>query len=159
MTAGDLLGDCGLSPDMFYIMTKSLLDQAGADIPLVAVLEGGYNVSVSAECIENVALALLDEPCHNGQYYDLSRYWKGHKAAIDNHDNATSNKTKKKASKTRKRKTDAASRCIRESALALEEANKLVSPISMPTMAARSDGPLKKRKPQEDDMPFDYLVV
>jgi hypothetical protein len=59
---GDLLGDCGLSPDMYYSMTRSLLDVAGANIPIVAVLEGGYNLEVSASCMEQVALALLGEP-------------------------------------------------------------------------------------------------
>jgi hypothetical protein len=58
---GDLLGDCGLSPDMYYTMTRSLLDVAGPSIPIVAVLEGGYNLDVSAACMEQVALALLDE--------------------------------------------------------------------------------------------------
>lgn len=165
---GDLLGDCGLTPDMYYIMTKSLLDQAGADIPLVVVLEGGYNVSVSAECMENVSLALLDEPCHNGQYYDLSRYWKGAGNYNSNDNNETTTKTtkkkkNKKTAKANKRKTEAASRCIRESALALEEAERMnkTYPIIPGTPSHRvvgGVGPIKKRK-QEDDMPFDYLVV
>jgi Histone deacetylase domain len=58
---GDLLGDCGLSPDMFYLMTNSLLKTAGRDIPLVVALEGGYNLEIMATCMEGVALALLDE--------------------------------------------------------------------------------------------------
>jgi acetoin utilization deacetylase AcuC-like enzyme len=62
---------------MYYIMPKSLLDQADADIPMAVVLEGGYNIIVNADCMEYVALALLDEPCRNGLYYDVSRsYWK-----------------------------------------------------------------------------------
>ena len=59
---GDLLGDCGLTPDMYYTMTQSLLDVAGTNVPIVAVLEGGYNLDVCAACMEQVALALLDEP-------------------------------------------------------------------------------------------------
>lgn len=53
---GDLIGDCGLSPEMYYIMTKSLLDQAGAAIPFVVVLEGGYNIGVSGTCMEECCL-------------------------------------------------------------------------------------------------------
>lgn len=58
---GDLIGDCGLSSDMFYTMTRSLLEAAPVT-PIVMALEGGYNVNKSAECMEKVALALLDEP-------------------------------------------------------------------------------------------------
>jgi histone deacetylase 6 len=58
---GDLIGDCGLTPDMYYSMTRSLLE-AAPKTPIVAALEGGYNIETSAECMENVALALLDEP-------------------------------------------------------------------------------------------------
>jgi acetoin utilization deacetylase AcuC-like enzyme len=58
---GDLIGDCGLSTEMYYTMTRSLLE-AAPTTPIVAALEGGYNVQKSAECMEKVALALLDEP-------------------------------------------------------------------------------------------------
>jgi Histone deacetylase domain len=57
---GDLLGDCGLSAGMYYSMTRSLIE-ADPLTPIVVALEGGYNVSKSAECMENVALALLNE--------------------------------------------------------------------------------------------------
>ena len=58
---GDLIGDCGLTPEMYYSMTRSLLE-AAPTTPLVVALEGGYNIETSAHCMENVALALLDEP-------------------------------------------------------------------------------------------------
>eukprot|EP00934_Nitzschia_sp_Nitz4_P006799 Nitzschia sp. Nitz4//scaffold21_size171442//93257//94718//NITZ4_002170-RA/size171442-processed-gene-0.54-mRNA-1//-1//CDS//3329542438//6789//frame0 len=67
---GDLLGDCGLSPDMFYRMTRTLLE-AAPTTPIVAALEGGYNVAKSAECMEKVALALLDEPLDMTQRTDF----------------------------------------------------------------------------------------
>jgi acetoin utilization deacetylase AcuC-like enzyme len=57
---GDLIGDCGLTPDMYYSMTRSLLE-ASPKTPFVVALEGGYNVELSALCMEKVALALLDE--------------------------------------------------------------------------------------------------
>ena len=57
---GDLIGDCGLTPDMYYSMTKSLLE-ADSNTPIVVALEGGYNVEKSALCMEKVVLALLDE--------------------------------------------------------------------------------------------------
>ena len=59
---GDLIGDCLLSPEMFYRMTRSLLATAGVDVPTVVALEGGYNLDVISNCAEAVALALLDEP-------------------------------------------------------------------------------------------------
>lgn len=59
---GDLLGDNVISPHMYYIMTRSLLETCGSDIPLVMVLEGGYNLDVISKCFEATALALLDEP-------------------------------------------------------------------------------------------------
>lgn len=58
---GDLLGDCGVSPDMYYTMTESILT-AMPNTPLVVALEGGYNIDVSANCMEKVALALFEEP-------------------------------------------------------------------------------------------------
>ncbi|KAL3907764.1 MAG: hypothetical protein SGARI_003378 [Bacillariaceae sp.] len=57
---GDLIGDCGLTPNMYYSMTRSLLE-VSPKTPLVVALEGGYNVELSALCMEKVALALLDE--------------------------------------------------------------------------------------------------
>ena len=51
---GDLLGDCGLSPEMFYTMTRSVLEAdsvVACDIPVVVALEGGYNVEQSADCM------------------------------------------------------------------------------------------------------------
>lgn len=59
---GDLLGDCGLSPAMYYAMTNSLLITCGQDIPIVIAQEGGYNPELNADCMEAVALALLNEP-------------------------------------------------------------------------------------------------
>ena len=59
---GDLLGDCGLSPHMYYIMTRSLLETCGMEIPLVMVLEGGYNLDIIEQCFEATVLAMLDEP-------------------------------------------------------------------------------------------------
>jgi histone deacetylase 6 len=59
---GDLIGDCELTPDLYYCMTRSLLQIGGNDIPMMVALEGGYNLSVIGKCMEGVALALLDEP-------------------------------------------------------------------------------------------------
>jgi hypothetical protein len=59
---GDLLGDFGLTPDMYFLMTKSVLETVGVDTPVVVVLEGGYNLPVLADCLQAVNLALLDEP-------------------------------------------------------------------------------------------------
>eukprot|EP00977_Amphora_coffeiformis_P000124 scaffold28_cov155-Amphora_coffeaeformis.AAC.7 len=59
---GDLLGDCGLTPDMYYIMTQSVIETAGIDTPLVVISEGGYNLPVLSDCFQAVSLALLDEP-------------------------------------------------------------------------------------------------
>jgi histone deacetylase 6 len=59
---GDLLGDCELTPEMYYCMTKSILLGLGEDVPIVIALEGGYNVDVNCDCMEAVSLALLDEP-------------------------------------------------------------------------------------------------
>lgn len=48
---GDLLGDCGLSPAMYYAMINSVLATAGQKIPIVIALEGGYNLSINADCV------------------------------------------------------------------------------------------------------------
>lgn len=47
---GDLLGDCGLTSDMFYTMTRCILE-AAPETPIVTALEGGYNLEMSAECM------------------------------------------------------------------------------------------------------------
>ena len=43
-------------------MTKSVLETAGIDTPLVTILEGGYNLPVLSDCLQAVNLAMLDEP-------------------------------------------------------------------------------------------------
>jgi acetoin utilization deacetylase AcuC-like enzyme len=58
---GDLLGDCHLTPDMYHAMASSLLQAVGVDVPFVAALEGGYTMHVLADCMEAVALALLNQ--------------------------------------------------------------------------------------------------
>jgi histone deacetylase 6 len=95
---GDLLGDCGLSPEMYYAMMNSVLEAAGRSTPVVCILEGGYNLDVLATCSEATALALLDEPWYkmghdsesgefsrtstilesgeSGAHFSLDRYWK-----------------------------------------------------------------------------------
>jgi acetoin utilization deacetylase AcuC-like enzyme len=55
---------------MYYSMTRSLLE-AMPKTPLVVALEGGYNVQTSAECMEKVALALLDEPLKRDEDHNL----------------------------------------------------------------------------------------
>mmetsp|Transcript_23209 Transcript_23209/g.33306 ORF Transcript_23209/g.33306 Transcript_23209/m.33306 type:complete len:166 (-) Transcript_23209:125-622(-) len=50
---------------MYYCMTKSILCGLGEDVPIVIALEGGYNLDVISDCMEAVALALLDEPWSN----------------------------------------------------------------------------------------------
>jgi len=84
---GDLLGDCGLSAEMYHTMTRSVLETAGLDTPVVVALEGGYNLKVISECMDAVALALLDEPFPGVPVPDpsiglealsvgLSKYWR-----------------------------------------------------------------------------------
>jgi len=74
---GDSLGDCALTPDMYYIMTQSLLETAGRDTPFVLALEGGYDLPTIQTCLEATTLAMLDEPFSDSpQPYNLERYWK-----------------------------------------------------------------------------------
>ena len=39
----DFIGNCCLTPAIYYAMTNSILATAGQDIPIVVVLGGGYN--------------------------------------------------------------------------------------------------------------------
>ncbi len=57
---GDLLGDCELTPYMYYVLTKCVMTTVGVDVPIVVALEGGYNLEVISDCMEAVACALLD---------------------------------------------------------------------------------------------------
>jgi len=73
---GDRIGDCSLTPAMYYAMTNALLVAAGRETPIVAVLEGGYNLDVIAECAEGIALALLDEPWKDDHtHYESKTFW------------------------------------------------------------------------------------
>jgi len=73
---GDFIGDCCLTPAIYYAMTNSLLATAGRDIPIVVVLEGGYNLDVIADCAEGIALALLDEPWKEDKtQYESKTFW------------------------------------------------------------------------------------
>mmetsp|Transcript_14999 Transcript_14999/g.33496 ORF Transcript_14999/g.33496 Transcript_14999/m.33496 type:complete len:588 (-) Transcript_14999:4390-6153(-) len=59
---GDPVGDCSLTPRGYYAMTRAMLKTIGHDVPVLAVLEGGYNLKIISECMHAVALAFLDEP-------------------------------------------------------------------------------------------------
>jgi len=58
----DHIGDCNLTPDMYYSMTRSVIKTVGLSVPVVVALEGGYNLDIIPLCMEAVALAMLDEP-------------------------------------------------------------------------------------------------
>ena len=73
---GDLLGDCSLTPDAYYAITNALLNEAGRKTPLVVVLEGGYNLNLSADCMEAMSLAMLDEPWKEDKsQYEEMEHW------------------------------------------------------------------------------------
>lgn len=67
---GDLLGDCKLTPDMYHMMTRSLIEVAAPGVPIVVALEGGYNIDVISTCMEAVAVALLDEKWQDDNDHD-----------------------------------------------------------------------------------------
>lgn len=73
---GDRIGDCFLTPPMYYALTNSILATAGQKIPIVVVLEGGYNLKVIADCVEGIALALFDEPWKEDRtQYESKTFW------------------------------------------------------------------------------------
>ena len=59
--AGDLIGDGTLTPDFFHAMTASLMQAVGTTVPIVVAMEGGYTLHVLEDCMEAVALALMDQ--------------------------------------------------------------------------------------------------
>ena len=67
---GDLLGDCCLLPEDYYLLTKSIL--CTVDAPMVQVLEGGYNLDVIGECMKGVALAMLNSPYEETKHIDTT---------------------------------------------------------------------------------------
>ena len=63
---GDLIGDCLLTPECYYLMTKSIVDAVDGysrdcSVGIVVALEGGYNLDVIPLCMEAVAAALLGD--------------------------------------------------------------------------------------------------
>jgi len=59
---GDLIGDCLLTPECYFLMTRSLMTVLNRDRTAVVVaLEGGYNLSVIPLCQEAVSMALKGE--------------------------------------------------------------------------------------------------
>ena len=60
---GDPLGGCSVSPQLFGLITREILKLAAesANGRVLLALEGGYNVDVLAECVEDVMQALVDE--------------------------------------------------------------------------------------------------
>jgi acetoin utilization deacetylase AcuC-like enzyme len=62
---GDLLGDCCLTPGGYAAMTNSLIRLSHGVTPVVVALEGGYNLEVLQDCMESIALALLDNDDNN----------------------------------------------------------------------------------------------
>lgn len=69
---GDLIGDCELTPDMYHTMVRSILETAVPNVPIVVALEGGYNVNVIANCMEAVAVALLNGKWGNKDVLDVA---------------------------------------------------------------------------------------
>lgn len=67
---GDPLGECSVTPHMFGHLTTMLASLG----PTVVLLEGGYNLSTTAKCTEQVVRVLLGEappplhPSHQVQW-------------------------------------------------------------------------------------------
>lgn len=61
--AGDPLGGCSVTPQLFGLLTREILKLSTetAHGRVLLALEGGYNVDVLAECVEDVMTALVDE--------------------------------------------------------------------------------------------------
>ena len=57
------LGGCSVSPQLFGLLTREILKLATetARGRVLLALEGGYNVNVLADCVEDVMAALVDE--------------------------------------------------------------------------------------------------
>uniref|UniRef100_A0A7S4RYI0 histone deacetylase n=1 Tax=Ditylum brightwellii TaxID=49249 RepID=A0A7S4RYI0_9STRA len=67
---GDIIGDCDVTPEMYYKMTKSVMETVGDSVPIVVALEGGYELNVMGECMVGVARALSDEPWEESEKKD-----------------------------------------------------------------------------------------
>ena len=59
---GDLLGGCELTPGFYHAMTRASIEAVGPHTPVVCALEGGYAMNVLPDCMEAVALAMLNCP-------------------------------------------------------------------------------------------------
>eukprot|EP00520_Triparma_pacifica_P001022 CAMPEP_0118643748 /NCGR_PEP_ID=MMETSP0785-20121206/6558_1 /TAXON_ID=91992 /ORGANISM="Bolidomonas pacifica, Strain CCMP 1866" /LENGTH=530 /DNA_ID=CAMNT_0006535435 /DNA_START=150 /DNA_END=1739 /DNA_ORIENTATION=+ len=57
---GDLIGDCLLTPEAYYLMTSSLITLLPST-PIVIAMEGGYNLEVIPLCMEAVIMGLTGE--------------------------------------------------------------------------------------------------
>jgi histone deacetylase 6 len=57
---GDLIGDCLITPEAYYLMTSSLLT-LNKNTPIVVAMEGGYNLEVIPLCMEAVVMAMRGE--------------------------------------------------------------------------------------------------
>mgnify|MGYP005842099723 CR=1 FL=1 len=101
----------------------------------------------------NVALAMLDEPCQDGQYHDLSQYWKPH-LLLDNGIHIKS--------KANRRRAQVAVSAIKKSATAIAKAaNGYFFPAAAPMAFGSSfikqgtdfrGGPIKKRKREKSSV-------
>ena len=80
---GDLLGGCNLTPDFFHAMTRATLEVVGPTTPVVCALEGGYTMSVIPECMESVALAMLNCPFRYHSSVQLGSYRGGAASPVD----------------------------------------------------------------------------
>lgn len=60
---GDPLGGCSVTPQFFGLLTQEIVKLAAESARgrVLLVLEGGYNVDVLAECVEDVMVALVEE--------------------------------------------------------------------------------------------------
>jgi Histone deacetylase domain len=67
---GDALGDCDITPAGYAALTSSLISCA-PHIPLILILEGGYNLQSVGASIEAVTRVLLGEVPISTSAYDL----------------------------------------------------------------------------------------
>eukprot|EP00930_Biecheleria_cincta_P046379 TRINITY_DN3198_c0_g1_i2.p1 TRINITY_DN3198_c0_g1~~TRINITY_DN3198_c0_g1_i2.p1 ORF type:complete len:552 (-),score=114.58 TRINITY_DN3198_c0_g1_i2:49-1704(-) len=76
--SGDPIGGCGVAPKAFGLLTRELRRLAAehAHGRLLFALEGGYNVEVLADCVEEVMLELVaEEPTGDADPFSDAPLW------------------------------------------------------------------------------------
>lgn len=80
---GDTLAGMEITPAAFGFMARRLRDALPTDVPVVAVLEGGYDTLLLAECVDHTVRGMLGDAAYTWAHWEHDHVRNDHKEVVD----------------------------------------------------------------------------